>query len=163
MNTKVFLGVVIVAAGILLGWYFLGNGKSMSGIVPKKDVNSVISVTPRVTKGATGENESGNMGQETLEKGGLSERSVVTYTDTGFAPSPLTVKKGTTVVFVNESSAQMLVASASYPTHQVLPSFVQKKAVLKSGMYEYTFEAEGTWKYQNDMSPKDSGSVIVVR
>ncbi len=163
MNTKLFVGMIVLAVGILLGWYVLGSRNSLSDILPKRDSVPTVSVTPRVPKNTVSEGEYGSMGQPSQEKGGVSERSVVTYTDTGFSPSPITVKKGTTVVFVNESGSQMLVASASYPTHQVLPSFVQIKAVSKGGVYEYTFESEGTWKYQNDMSPKDSGSVTVVR
>lgn len=163
MNTKMFLGLIFVAAGIVLGWYFLGSSDSLGDIFPQKDSTPIVSVTPRMPKGTTGERDYSDMGQPSQGKGGIRERSVVTYTDTGFSPSPVTIKKGTTVVFVNESGTQMLVASASYPTHQVLPSFVQANAVSKGGLYEYTFESEGTWKYQNDMSPTDSGTVIVVR
>jgi plastocyanin len=162
MNTKLFVGVVVLAVGVLLGWYLLGDKNYLSNIVPQKKSTMSISPTPSGSKGSSAfiDQQDAVQGRP-QEKGGGYERSVVSYTDTGFSPSPLMVKQGTTVVFVNESSKKMLVASASYPQHQILPTFVQKSAVGTNGVYEYTFSSVGTWKYQNDEMPNESGVVIV--
>ena len=102
----------------------------------------------------------GTAGEE-LDKGGVASRTVVTYTDTGFAPKTVTVKQGSMVTFVNESGKSMWVASALHPTHQLLPGFVQLKNVPRGGTYEYTFEKVGTWKYHNHVVASDTGSVTV--
>ena len=162
MNSKMFIGIVLLTAGILIGWYILGDGFTpvlkVNDLMQKNTVSS-ISPTPTLLLSVS-EYPSSNQKND-REKGGNVPRVVVTYTDSGFAPSPLNVIKGTTVTFVNESSGLLLVASAQYPTHQVLPSFVQKTSVGKNGIYEYTFTEVGTWKYQNDTKISDSGSVIV--
>ncbi len=158
MNSKLFVGMLLLAAGILLGWYMLGNGKTPDAI--RKNMLSNNTPTGVMKKNTVALDQVTISGTP-LEKGGVAARSVVTYTDTGFSPSPLYVEKGETVTFVNESSKQMLVASAVYPTHQILPNFVQKTAVSKGGIYEYTFVTIGTWKYQNDSNPADTGSIVV--
>ncbi|HUD19370.1 MAG TPA: hypothetical protein VMR81_02935 [Patescibacteria group bacterium] len=98
---------------------------------------------------------------EPMAKGGGVTREVVTYTDSGFAPTPLTVSAGTTVTFVNESSHGMWVASDIYPTDQLLPGLNAHGLVAKSGTYEYTFTNVGTWRYHNDANPHDVGSIVV--
>ena len=51
----------------------------------------------------------------------------ITYTNDGFEPATLEVKRGAMVHFVNESDTQMWVASDSHPAHDVLPTFDQFK------------------------------------
>lgn len=157
MNTKFFVGLLILCAGVLAGWYFLG-GKLLTypGITMDASKKTETVVTPTTRPSSVDLAPS-----EEVEKGGSASRSVVTYTDSGFAPSPLVVKKGTTVTFVNESSSLMLVASAIYPTHSLLPDFVQKTQVTKGKSYEYTFTKVGTWRYQNDVLTKDVGTISV--
>lgn len=46
-----------------------------------------------------------------------TETSVITYTDQGFSPSTLTVKVGTTIRVVNNSSDALEFSSDNHPTH----------------------------------------------
>lgn len=95
-------------------------------------------------------------------KGGTTNTvNTVTYTNNGFVPSRITVKKGTTVSFVNDSAKNMWVASDVHPTHQLLPGFDQLKSVARGGKYDYTFAKIGTWKYHNHQFPADGGYVVV--
>lgn len=160
MNNKVFFGLLILVAGVFAGWYvFGGNPPSYDTLMGKSSVKETITPTSRLGQNDT--NPVGTLEGESMEKGGAQARGVVTYTDTGFAPKPLTVKKGTTVTFVNESSRGMWVASAAHPTHQLLPGFDQLSQVAKGGSYEYTFIKVGTWTYHNHISTSDTGSVVV--
>ena len=158
MNPKIFAGMLLLSAGLLVGWYMLGTGVSPDQAIKNTFQMKQSTISPTKTPKSI-ESAAGN--GTPMEKGGQAARIVVTYTDTGFAPSPLVIVKGESVVFVNESSKQMQVASAMYPTHQILPSFVQKSSVGKGGVYEYTFTSVGTWKYQNDAFQSDIGSVVV--
>lgn len=141
---------------MVAGWYFLqkpafpslGTGETPTPTDPMQYVGEVS------------EPESSGAPQTTT-KGGASERVVVTYTDSGYAPNPVNIKKGTTVTFVNESSQGMWSASAVHPTHQLLPGFDQLKSVSRGGTYEYAFEKVGTWKYHNHVAPTDIGTVVV--
>ncbi len=90
-----------------------------------------------------------------------STESTVNYTDQGFNPSSLTVKSGTTVTFINQSSNPMWVASDPHPTHTKLPKFDGLKNIPKGGSYQFTFTKTGTWGYHNHLAPADLGRIIV--
>lgn len=149
MNNKIFIGLVVLAAGVLVGWVYF-KGKTAS--IP---VNQTVQTTPTPAGsnlGAPG-TVSGISGNG-LEKGGVAARTVVTFTDKGFSPSPVTVRVGTTVTFVNESSGPMWVESTG---------FNEYAGVGSGGTYEYTFVKVGTWTYDNHMNPAVKGKVVVIK
>lgn len=82
----------------------------------------------------------------------------VDYTDTGFSPNSLTVKKGTTVNFLNKSSSPMWIASNPHPIHTDLPGFDQKSP---GDTYSFTFDKVGTWGFHNHRNPSVGGTIIV--
>ncbi|MEK7603754.1 MAG: hypothetical protein AAB461_01375, partial [Patescibacteria group bacterium] len=45
----------------------------------------------------------------------------VTYSDSGYMPLAVTIKKGETVFFENKSSGMVWTASAVHPTHKAYP------------------------------------------
>lgn len=86
----------------------------------------------------------------------------VDYTNAGFSPQTVTVKKGTTVVFINKSDSKMDVASNPHPTHTDYPGFDQYKSSQKGqNEYDFTFDKVGTWGFHNHLNPSDGGTVIV--
>lgn len=142
---KWLVGVIVLVAGLGVGWYVMQGGKAKPAVVEE--------VTTQETPATPG----------TDVEEDVMERPTVSYTDTGFAPNTLTVKKGTNVTFTNQSSKGMWVASALHPTHQLLPGFDQLKSVARGGTYEYTFDKVGTWKYHNHVNPADTGTVVVTQ
>lgn len=150
MNNKIVVGLLVLLVGVGAGWYFLQGGKPVQE-----------TTTPPVIKPTIGSElpATGSAGGSGGDKG--IERPTVAYTDTGFAPKTVTVKKGTNITFINSSSKSMWVASAVHPTHQLLPGFDQLKSVSVGGSYEYTFEKVGTWKYHNHVQASDTGTVVV--
>ncbi len=155
MNNKVFIGLVVLAAGVLAGWYFL------KGNTPAMTTEEKTTEESSPSGSNLGAPEGTGTGASSLEKGGEAARVVVTLTEGGFAPNPVTVKAGTTVTFVNESGGAMWVASAPHPTHSILAGFDQLASVGKSGTYEYAFTKIGTWKYHNHVNASVTGSVVV--
>ncbi len=89
------------------------------------------------------------------------EGITVKYTSSGFTPNSVTVKTGTTVTFVNESSKNMWVASSVHPTHKDLPSFDQLSSSGKGTSYSYVFDKAGEWSYHNHRSAGHIGKVVV--
>ncbi len=101
----------------------------------------------------------------------------VTYTDSGFSPASVTVTQGQTVIWVNQSSHSMWVASAVHPTHTVYGGtnknahcaegytgsmpFDECAAVTSGSSYSFTFDKVGDWKYHNHANVADFGSVTV--
>lgn len=102
-------------------------------------------------------------------------KTIVTYSDSGYSPLTITVKKGDTVVFENKSSRMVWTASAVHPTHKAYPGSDIAKCGTLSGRdmfdsckgYEpgeswaFKFNETGTWKYHNHLQPKHTGIIVV--
>jgi plastocyanin len=95
---------------------------------------------------------------------------LVSYTDGGFEPSTLTIKKGETVRFTNNSDEDLWVAATGasgtiYPAgsgNECGQSAFDSCVVLHHGdFWEFTFTQAGTWSYQNNRDTKMTGTIIV--
>lgn len=136
---KLLIGIVILAVVILSG-YLLSN-KTTS---PFQENN------PAPAAEAPSEN-------------------VITYTDDGYSPAPLTVKIGEVVTFKNESSRSMWPASALHPTHREYPTtggclgstFDACMGVQPGDFWSFKFDIAGTWRYHDHLNPSSFGSIIV--
>lgn len=155
--SKFIIGLLVLVVGGVIGWYYLGGQAKLPGMKI-----GTTNGTPAPING-TGEDVTISEESTTVgtEKGGVMGEAVVTYTDTGYMPATITVKKGTAVTFRNESSGGMWTASAAHPTHRVLPGFDQLKSVANGGSYDYTFVKVGTWQYHNHVKPTDTAVVVV--
>lgn len=95
--------------------------------------------------------------------------NTIIYSDAGFSPDPITIKKGSTVIFKNNSSANMWSASAMHPTHTVYPTtggcigstFDACKGIVSGEVWSFKFDIAGSWKYHNHLNPSHFGSIIV--
>jgi plastocyanin len=124
--------------------------------------------------------ESDDDSAEVMEDGVLTDeevatmednKNVITYTNDGFSPDELTIKKGESVTFVNESGSGMWVGSAMHPTHKNYPiksdsdclgsSFDQCESTNNRTEWTFTFEAEGEHGYHNHVKANHWGKVIV--
>lgn len=138
---KVITAIVIIL--IIVGGYFLFFNKSN---------------TP------TTDNTTTSAGKETINPSAstnTAKKVTVNYTDNGFSPASITIKKGDTVVFVNQSSGSMWAASNPHPIHTDYSAFDEKATVDSGGSWSFTFEQVGTWSYHNHKSPSDTGTVVV--
>lgn len=103
------------------------------------------------------------------------QSNTVTYTNAGYSPAKLTIKKGQTVTWKNESSFLMWTASAVHPTNKVYPGtdismcgergeaamFDACKGISSGQEWSFKFNNAGTWKYHNHMKAAHSGTIIV--
>lgn len=159
MKNKLLIGLVVLTAGALVGWYFLKGPASL----PQTDSGMMQETAVPAGSNLGTPDPVSDSDAMYLEKGGEEARTVVTYTDAGFAPASVTVKAGAVVTFVNEGNGPMWVASDPHPSHSLLPGFDAKKNVLKGEAYEYTFAKAGTWTYHNHLNPGMTGTVIVTQ
>jgi plastocyanin len=90
-----------------------------------------------------------------------SNSATVTYTSSGFSPSPVTIKKGGTVTFVNNSSSSFWPASGPHPSHTGYVGFDPKKAIAAGQSWSFTFDKVGTWPYHDHLNPTKFGQVVV--
>lgn len=143
---KVLIAVIVIVLGGVAGWYFFRSGGKLSGMQIG---------TEQVSPAPTG------FIDEDVSIEGVMGTATVIYTDSGYTPNMITVKKGTTVTFKNNSTGEMWTASGVHPTHQLLPGFDEMKSVANGGTYEYTFTKVGKWQYHNHVNASDQGYVIV--
>jgi len=97
--------------------------------------------------------------------------ALVEYTDDGFVPKTVTINKGETVRFVNNSSKKVWVGGDNHPTHTNYPektpddclgtSFDTCRSLVTAEFWEFTFNEVGEWGYHNHVRSSHGGTVIV--
>lgn len=163
-----FTLVAIILISLLIGiMYFIVSLRSNKGslsLFPTSSSNMFSTPTPGINDVSSLRNSPDMVATPSSgsSKGGLDhERMVVVYSDTGFAPSVVTVSVGQTVTFINESKELLWVVSGPTKDLKVLPSFDQGTAVANGSFYEYTFTDKGQWSYLNHQHPEATGLIQV--
>lgn len=142
MRNGTLLAVLLVLILLIGIGFFLFN------------TSSDITVTPSPQTGSTGTTS-------TTTSPTRPKTMTVIYTGTTFVPNTLNINKEDTVLFLNQSSQGMWVASAPHPTHTDYPEFDQEMTVGNGDSYRFTFQRVGTWRYHNHQNPSAFGSITV--
>ncbi len=149
---KVFF-IILIAIAAGLGWYlyqaqFAGQSISPNG-------NGLVSATPAQSP--------------VITPSPAKTTVLVTYTDAGFSQKAITVKKGTIVTFVNNSSDRLWVGSDPHPIHDQYPTtggciastFDACSGIAPGASWSFQFDIAGTWGYHNHLNPGKKGTVVV--
>lgn len=153
---KMIVSVVVVAL-IAVGAYFLLSGVLRAPTTVYQAPSQQQAAQPTIPEPLA------------PEQAPVAGESVVTYGDSGFSPSILTIKNGDNVRFENESSKTMWTASGKHPTHKVYPTtggcigstFDACKGTQPGDSWSFKFDVAGNWKYHNHVNPGDTGTIIV--
>lgn len=84
----------------------------------------------------------------------------IIVTDQGFNPKTVSVKKGTRIIWINNSKNKVTVNSDDHPTHT-------KSPVLNLGEFDPStnlqliLDKPGTYTYHNHLEPSMTGTIIV--
>lgn len=78
-----------------------------------------------------------------------------------YQPSEVTIRKGQTVVFVNETDEWRWPASNLHPTHDIYPEFDPKEPIGPKKSWAFRFESVGTWRMHDHLAPYITGTIIV--
>lgn len=172
---KTIITVVIVAVVVLGGYFIFKDSQpslekaptitpiSSETSVSSSSKSSVIIIQPPASQSSASQSS-------VAEKPAAEKKEhIITYTDNGYAPATLTIKKGETVIFKNQSSRAMWAASAMHPTHRVYPTtggclgstFDACKGVQTGDSWSFKFDVSGSWKYHDHLTPGDRGEIIV--
>ena len=155
--------IAIVVVVVLGGGYLLWQNSSQPAVVTPTPTPTTPTPTPPTPTPAPAPTPSPTPTPAPV---------TVTYTDAGFSPSSVTVKKGQAVRFVNNSSSQEVwPASAVHPTHSVYPvktaldclgsSFDACKGLKTGESWSFTFNSVGEWRYHDHLHASKTGTVIV--
>lgn len=90
-----------------------------------------------------------------------AEVVTVTITGDGFSPASVTIKKGTTVKFVNKGSKAHWPASDPHPSHTAYPEFDAKQEIKSGASWTFTFDKVGSWRYHDNLNSGEQGVIIV--
>jgi len=163
MNKLISLTIVaIIMLGIVV---FLYSGDIVEAPTPTP--NPTVEEAPTPSPASSG----------MLPTPSVLPGATVTYSDSGYMPSTVKIKRGETVLFENKSSGMVWTASAIHPTHKAYPgSGIEKcgdKTNYMSAIFDacegydpgeswaFTFNEPGTWKYHNHLNPSHTGTVVV--
>jgi len=115
------------------------------------NINNDFSTSTATTSSGTG----------TSNTSSRAQNYKISYTNAGFTPSVVTIRKGDSVTFTNNSSERMWVASSPHPTHTDYPEFDQKVSVGTEVSWSFTFDEAGTYPFHNHSSSTKFGRVVV--
>ena len=137
------------------------EGRATGTFRPTQNINRAevakIVMQARAAYGTPGEGR-----EPSEEQGGTeNEENMVTYTDDGFSPTILRVKKGDTVTFKNMSTTGLWVASNPHPEHTSLLGFDSDRTLINGETYMYTFTQIGSWSYHNHLNSRFQGTIVV--
>lgn len=133
---------------VLAGAVVLGGCSLIPGQGPAANTTA-----PEATSQATGGNPLENM----------TNAVTVSYKDGAFLPSPVKVKAGQAVKFVNNGSSPLWIASNPHPTHTDYPGFDSSRGINPGENYIFVFNKVGTWGYHNHLAPGQKGTVEVTQ
>lgn len=88
--------------------------------------------------------------------------SSVVITDRGVAPAVVTVKKGATVTWINQSDAPHRLAITSPNPPREMDGFGMPEPIAKGESYSYTFESAGSYTYDDPENPEYVKGTVVV-
>lgn len=159
--------LLIIGIGFGIGWFIVRPKTTPQlGVSPKttpvvgqiqeKDMYNPAEIPVTGSQIQGGETKGG-----INSPSGIITQTTITYKDDGFHESVVYIKLGSSVIFKNESSREMWVASAPHPAHTTYPEFDQKKSVLRGGTYAFVFTKVGSWKFHNHMMPDQTGTIVV--
>lgn len=89
--------------------------------------------------------------------------TIIIYSDNGFNPNTITIKKGQTVIFKNESSRDLWPTSAVYPEKGNCgkSKFDACVKVGPGGIWRFTLDVPGSWQYNDRLRENVSGTIVV--
>ena len=150
--------ILIIGGGV---WYFMPTAAPQ----PAAPVVSVTDTGPAPIPGPSGV-------QVSISTSTAATSSEVHLTATGFSPKSVTIKRGGTVTFINDTTGKMWVASGDHPSHTAYASTTLKEhcgdevdvsfdECKAANTYSFTFQKPGNWNYHNHLTPTQFGTIVV--
>ncbi|MDB5168106.1 MAG: hypothetical protein JWO55_364 [Candidatus Saccharibacteria bacterium] len=152
MDKKATIGIITVICIILLGAWAYMMAQPAVERPTKAPVTDSNLITPDETSSPAKE------GTEPTSE--TPPVATITYTDSGFTPSTLTVKKNSAITVSNKSSKNVMFSSADHPKHQEQPE-LNMNTLNPGESGTITITKAGTWGYHDHVDETMTGTIIV--
>jgi len=144
MNKKALIALVVLVIVIAGAAFWL----------MRKDPNATESTN--TTKPTSSESTP----TDTTTTPGEASQKTITYSDSGYSPSTITVKTGDTIVIKNTSSHSMMFDSDPHPVHTINPE-LNVDTVAPGESRTFVVDTKGTFGYHNHLNASQKGTIIV--
>jgi len=159
MSKKYAISAIVIVI-LVLGFILLNqSGKNSE---PTPPVNPPLDSNPAVVTTPSPETNP-------------NSAAIIVFSDSGFSPNTISIKKGDTVTFKNSSSFDFWPASGIHPTHTVYSgttlqehcpdnagvAFDACSGIPPGSSWSFKFERTGNWNYHDHLHAKFSGEIIV--
>jgi plastocyanin len=144
MSTKWIIALVVVVLAAIGGAVALSGNSSNSS-----------SKTPSTASSTSNPSTSSQPASSDQSSG-----ATITYSDSGFSPSTLSVKSGTTITIKNTSSRDIQFDSNPHPAHTD-DTELNVGIVSPGQSITFTVTKAGTNGYHNHLNPSDTGTIVV--
>lgn len=165
MNRNSIIALFVVAVLVVVGIFYTSQNKEVptTETTTQQEINTTSETSIETPSGM-------EVSVTNVQTGDVT----VTYSDSGFSPSIITVKQGTKVTFVKSGSKNMWVAVDEHPSHTEYAGTSRQEhcpdttgsafdQCATGSTYTFTFNKTGAWDYHNHVMAGDTGKVIVVQ
>lgn len=148
-KSKLFIGATLILVGIaLLSWALVSRQAAAPSSEAGGEPNSSAETSLETTQPADTDEET------------AAETATISFTSDGFSPAELSVKKGTIVTIVNNSSSQVQFSSDDHPTHRINEGM--NLPVLAPGESDsFVAEGVGEWGFHDHIDASFTGMITV--
>jgi len=101
-------------------------------------------------------------GVQTANKTPGEPSVTIVRTNDGYEPSEVTIQKGDSILWTNESKEYHWPASDLHPTHGVYPEFDSSTPLAPQEEWKFKFDEIGEWKFHDHIRANKTGTVTVV-
>jgi plastocyanin len=122
-------------------------------------VGAVVAIALLVG-GNKSDNDSNNDKNGSSNSDTAVSAATITYDGSSFSPNEVTVEKGGTVTFVNDSDSDVEPSSDNHPTHTVNPE-INFGSIAPGERKTMTVNEAGEYGYHNHFSASETGVINV--
>lgn len=150
-KSKLVVGAVLIIVGVaLLLWSLSGNSAEAPAVEESQNQ----------TNASQEQQDDTALENDATTESPKAEETTITFTNNGFSPAELSVKKGTIVTIVNDSSVQVQFSSDDHPTHRLNEGM--NLPVLSPGQSDsFVAEEVGEWGFHDHIDDSLTGTITV--
>jgi plastocyanin len=178
---KTLIAVIVALIVVGGGWYYYSQSMVPASVSQNTATNadSGGDYTPPADEAGAGaaDGVSGGVSAD-IDAGIVTSApmsATVALTSSGPSPKSVTIKKGGTVTWVNQTGGAMWIASAPHPTHTGYDGTTEQTHCAagytgpapfdeckEANTFSFTFNKVGSWSYHNHENASLFGTVVVV-